>query len=159
MKSKNLITKLALIVAVAALLFSIITLIRSIVIGSNVFLSCILVVGTVIITTVCAIMLYVLSRYEDDDELEDGEDSENDEEQEDRRSSASARAPRRPAKKIPRERSAYASAPDEEAADDARPSDDGAEADPADSADIEAEIDRIIADLERESARDYSRFE
>lgn len=77
---KNLITKLALGVAIAAMLFSIVTLIRSLIIGSGVLMSSILVVGTTIIVAICAIMLYVLSNYEaaedeDDDEAdEDGSD-------------------------------------------------------------------------------------
>lgn len=68
----NLITKIALGIAVAALVFSIVTLIRSITIGSGVLLSAILVVGTTVIVAICAVMLYVFNNYTFDEE--DGED-------------------------------------------------------------------------------------
>jgi hypothetical protein len=63
MKTK-LITKIALGVAIAALLFSIVTFIRSLIIGANIFLGAILVVGTAIIVVICAVMLYYLNNYD-----------------------------------------------------------------------------------------------
>lgn len=70
MKSRNLITKIALITAIAALLFSIVTLVRTIIVGGSVFLSSILVVGTAVVVAICAAMLYILRKY-DPDEIED----------------------------------------------------------------------------------------
>ena len=82
MKSRNMITKIALGIAVAALAFSIVTLVRTIVNGSGVFMSCILVVGTAIVVTICAIMLSLTNRY--DDYEDDGTDEEDDAPEEDR---------------------------------------------------------------------------
>ena len=60
MLEKNVITKIALGVAAAAFIFSLITLIRAIIIGVGVPFAAIQVIGTLIIVAICAIMLYVL---------------------------------------------------------------------------------------------------
>lgn len=71
MKSRTLITKIALGVAIAALIFSIITLIRAIVLGNAIFIACVQVIGTVIIVAICAIMLYVINHYEESPDPQD----------------------------------------------------------------------------------------
>lgn len=68
MQGRNLITKIALGVAIAALLFSIVTLIRAIVLGAGVLIAAVQVIGTAIIVAICAIMLYVIGAYEEDEE-------------------------------------------------------------------------------------------
>ena len=79
-KTNNTVTKIALIVAIIALVFSIVTLIRAIIIKVGIPLAIIQVIGTAIIVAVCSIMLYVLSvngvEDEDDDEDEDENTSE-----------------------------------------------------------------------------------
>ena len=60
MSGRNIITKIALGVAAAAFIFSLITLIRAIVVGVGVPFAAIQVIGTLIIVAICAIMLYVL---------------------------------------------------------------------------------------------------
>ena len=60
MSGRNIITKIALGVAAAAFVFSLITLIRAIVVGVGVPFAAIQVIGTLIIVAICAIMLYVL---------------------------------------------------------------------------------------------------
>ena len=70
--SKNVIIKIAVGVSAAAALFSVVTLIRAIVIRSNIVLPVIQVVGSVAIFAVCLIMLRVLSAAgEDEDEADD----------------------------------------------------------------------------------------
>lgn len=82
-KDNNIITKIALGVSIASLVFSIVTLVRAIIIGNGVLMASILVVGTAVVVAVCAIMLYVLSNYEPiDDEAEENEDEEKDDEAE-----------------------------------------------------------------------------
>lgn len=78
MLKRNTITKIALGVAVVALLFSVITLIRAIVIGSGVMFAAIQVIGTLIIVSICAIMLYVLRNEEPEELSEENEDKEKD---------------------------------------------------------------------------------
>lgn len=75
MNNKNLITKIALGVAIAALVFSIVTLVRAIILNAGVFIAAIQVIGTAVIVAICAIMLYVLSNYEDDEETDAETDS------------------------------------------------------------------------------------
>lgn len=70
MSGRNIITKIALGVAAAAFIFSLITLIRAIVVGVGVPFAAIQVIGTLIIVAICAIMLYVL-RNEDPEEDEE----------------------------------------------------------------------------------------
>ena len=60
MSGRNIITKIALGVAAAAFIFSLITLIRAIIVGVGVPFAAIQVIGTLIIVAICAIMLYVL---------------------------------------------------------------------------------------------------
>ena len=74
----NLITKIALGVAIAALAFSIVTLIRALILNNGVFLAVIIVIGTAIVTAICAIMLYVLSTYEPVGDEETAEASDED---------------------------------------------------------------------------------
>ena len=77
MLKRNTITKIALGVAAVAFLFSLITLIRAIVIGSGVMFAAIQVIGTLIIVSICAIMLYVLRNEETEELSEEDEDEEN----------------------------------------------------------------------------------
>ncbi len=63
----NLITKIALGVALVALLFSAITLIRAFILGAGIVFAVIQLVVTIIITAICAFMLYYLSKPADGD--------------------------------------------------------------------------------------------
>lgn len=149
MKSKNLITKIALAVALAALVFAVLTLIRSIKYDSNVMMACILVVGTSIIVAICAIMLYVLSHYEDDDE--DGDESAEDAADHGADAEPVPAADVEPAEDDPEngmEPDAATEAPQA-----AAPATDDEERD------IEAEVDALIAELERKSSYDLNNFE
>ena len=132
MKSKNLITKVALGIAIAALIFSIVTLVRSIVTGKNILMSCIIVVGTMIVVAICAIMLYILNKYEPDEDAEDDTDE-----------------------------SDNTAEPDEEQADAEAPAEAESEPldAPVDQEDIEAQVDELIANLESEKPYDLSNFE
>lgn len=71
MLQKNIITKIALGVAAVAFLFSVITLIRAIVIGAGVMFAVIQVIGTLIIVAICVIMLYFTRFEETEDEDEE----------------------------------------------------------------------------------------
>ena len=73
MLERNTITKIALGVAAVAFLFSVITLIRAIILGNGVLFAAIQVIGTLIIVSICAIMLYVL-RNEDEEAEESAEE-------------------------------------------------------------------------------------
>jgi len=75
MLEKNTITKIALGVAAAAFIFSVITLIRAIIIGTGVLFASIQVIGTLIIVSICGIMLYVLKN--EDEEAEEPAEEEN----------------------------------------------------------------------------------
>ena len=77
MSGRNIITKIALGVAAAAFIFSLITLIRAIVVGVGVPFAAIQVIGTLIIVAICAIMLYVL-RNEDPEEDEEAPEEDED---------------------------------------------------------------------------------
>lgn len=68
MDKRKLITRIALGVAAAALIFSIITLIRAIVLGAGVAFAVVQVIGTLIIVAICAVMLYVIRREEESEE-------------------------------------------------------------------------------------------
>lgn len=70
MDKRDLITKIALGVALLAFVFSAITLIRAIVLGAGVLFAVIQVIVTLIIVAICAVMLYVIRR----EEAEAGED-------------------------------------------------------------------------------------
>ena len=146
---KNLITKIALGVAIAALLFSIVTMVRSFIIGAGVLMSCILVVGTSIIVAICAIMLYVLRNYDygDDEsgEDEDGEDEDEEESEDDddgpdysesKKKTVTARSESRNRKK-----------------------DKDKTIDQDKEKEIEDEVDKLIADLEEKSSYDLHNFE
>lgn len=67
---KNLITKIALIVAIIAFVFSVVTMIRAFIINMGIVLAIVQVIGTAIIVAICAIMLYVLSNTEDEEDDE-----------------------------------------------------------------------------------------
>ena len=73
MKNTGLIIKAAVIVSAIASLFSIVTLIRAIIIKSNIVLPVIQFVGSLAIFAVCFIMLRTMSAAADED---DGEDTE-----------------------------------------------------------------------------------
>ena len=68
---KSLIIKIALGVAAAAFIFSIVTLIRNIVIGAMIFISIIQVIGAAVIVIICFAMLRVFSGMDEEDEGED----------------------------------------------------------------------------------------
>lgn len=138
MKSKNLISKIAFGIAAAALVFAIVTLIRSIVTGTGILLASIIVIGTAIVVAICAIMLYVLRNYEDD---------EPDNEPEDKPDETVRAKPK--TKKAP----VLYDAGEEEKPADPKPDEELREKD------IEAEVDRIIADLSRDDSYDLSNFE
>ena len=130
----NLITKIALGVAVAALLFSIVTLIRALILNNGIFMACILVVGTAIVVAICAIMLYVLSSYEpaDDEEEADEQDDTDDKDQ---------------AKEIDEAQEAQSEADDITAVSDEPEST------------IDQEVDEILERLESEGGYDLQNFE
>ncbi len=67
MKNTSLIIKIAVIVSAIASLFSIVTLIRAIIIKSNIVLPIIQVVGSLAIFTVCFIMFRAFSQTEEED--------------------------------------------------------------------------------------------
>lgn len=80
MKNVSLIIKIAVIVSAIASLFSIVTLIRAIIIKANIVLPIIQVVGSLAIFAVCFIMFRLLSGAPEEDEGEDdGEDESFDE--------------------------------------------------------------------------------
>lgn len=173
MKARNLITKIALGVGIAALLFSIVTLVRSIVNASGVLMAVIVLIGTATVVAICAIMLYVQKKYDayddEDGEDDDAEDTDGADEEEDARriapsesdgDNSSFTAGADDAK--PASAEELIPAPDDRGAgftpilphDDppARTASDG-------DRDIEAEVDRIIAELEKESSYDLHNFE
>ena len=76
MKVKKLITKIAFFVSLAALIFSVITLIRNAVLGMMVFLSVIQVLGSAAIAVICGYLIYSL-RGLDDEEEDEAEPAEN----------------------------------------------------------------------------------
>ena len=78
MLEKNIITKIALGVAAAAFIFSLTTLIRAIIIGAGVPFAAIQVIGTLIIVSICGIMLYVLRKEESEESSEENENNDDD---------------------------------------------------------------------------------
>lgn len=76
MKKKINIPLIAFIIAIAALIFSVATLIKCIIQNQNIFIAILGVVGTALILGVCAITLYLNKAYS-----EENEDEENDESQ------------------------------------------------------------------------------
>ena len=78
---KNLVTKIALIVAIVALLFSIVTLVRAFIIHKGILIAVIEVIGTAVIVTICSIMLYVLNTTDDEEDEEDEAEDEQDEDE------------------------------------------------------------------------------
>ena len=79
MKNTGLIIKGAVIVSAIASLFSIVTLIRAIIIKSNIVFPIIQVVGSLAIFAVCFIMLRTLSTASGEDEGEDNVENTDDE--------------------------------------------------------------------------------
>ncbi|MBQ6153971.1 MAG: hypothetical protein IJJ15_09505 [Ruminococcus sp.] len=85
---KSLIIKIALVVSAVAFIFSLITLIRNIVVGSLVFVSVMQLIGTAVIVTICFFMVKIFSGIEEEDDeayeeeknKEAGEDEEKPEE-------------------------------------------------------------------------------
>ena len=151
MNTKNLVTKIALGVAAASLIFSVVTLIRAITLNTGVFMACILVVGTAIIVAICAIMLYVLSNYEavEDDE-EDTDEGETDGE-----APKKSKSSRIKLVKISRKGSEK-----EDVEPEYEPADEEAESkeEPDEDA-IEAEVDDLISDIESKNSYDLTNFE
>ena len=80
MKNTGLIIKAAVIVSAIASLFSIVTLIRAIIIKSNIVLPIIQVVGSLAIFAVCILIFRALSKAAAEDEGEDNEENTDDEE-------------------------------------------------------------------------------
>ena len=159
MNNSSLIAKIALGVAIAALGFSIVTLIRSIINGAGVLLACILVVGTAIVAAICVMLLSMMKNFMYDDDLED-EDDEDDEPSE-QEAPATEKLSRRvsiskPSKKtrkspdIP-EKTGPAESP-ELTENPENPEN------PADLHDVEKEVDSIIAELETKGGYDLSNF-
>lgn len=79
MKYRKIITRIALGVAAAALVFSVITLIRAIAVGADVLFAAIQVTGTLIIVAICAVMLYI---FRGEDELEEEDEPDDDDSEE-----------------------------------------------------------------------------
>ena len=140
MKKQILIARIALGTAIAALIFSLVTLGKSIVLGRGVFLSLILILGTSIVVAICVIILRVSAdpgnyEYYSDDEPDDDEEPE--------RPVKSSRARTAPAEGGVKSDEALTA--DEDTAPD--------------SAEIEREVDSLISELEKESSYDLSNFE
>lgn len=78
MKNSSIIIKIAFIVSAIASLFSIVTLIRAIIIKANIVLPIIQVVGSLAIFAICFIMFRTFSQTEEEEEDEESarEDSE-----------------------------------------------------------------------------------
>lgn len=76
MKNSSIIIKIAFIVSAIASLFSIVTLIRAIIIKANIVLPIIQVVGSLAIFAICFIMFRTFSQTEEEDEESAREDSE-----------------------------------------------------------------------------------
>ena len=78
MKNSSIIIKIAVIVSAIASLFSIVTLIRAIIIKANIVLPIIQVVGSLAIFAICFIMFRTFSQTEEEEEDEESarEDSE-----------------------------------------------------------------------------------
>lgn len=154
MKTRDTITKIALGVGIAALLFSIVTVVRSIINGSGVLMASIVLIGTAIVVVICAVMLYVQKKYDaydayDDEEEEDSGAASSEEAEDDLPLTADTDSCCRPDEEEQRvlgsTKSAPAQPPARTAADRDR--------------EIEAEVDRIIAELEKEASYDLHSFE
>lgn len=76
MKAKILVPVIAFVVACAALLFSIVTFIRTIIRGELVWIGALQVTGTALIVGVCAITIYLAKSSDYEEEEEDLEDNE-----------------------------------------------------------------------------------
>lgn len=74
--NRNIIIKIAVGVSVVALLFSLVTLIRALIIGSNVVFPVIQVIGSAAIFAICFMLFRSLSAAVDD-ETEDADEEEN----------------------------------------------------------------------------------
>ena len=150
MNVRSLLTKIAFGISLAALIFSILTLVRAIVFGSGVLMACLLVVGTAIVVAICAIMLFVLRGYTDEADEDEAQPEENEREPAPAvRSSvryAERREPSEPAEVSSTEGVTTESEPEKVA-----------EAPAARS--VEDEVDEIISRLERENSYDLSNFE
>lgn len=132
---RKLITKIALGISLAALVFSAVTFIRSLVLGSGVLPSLLLVVTTGMVVAVCALMMRTMAGYDDDyyDGLPDYEDTEDEAEE-----AEAEEGPIRPADPPADERAA-----DEEISSDS----------------IERQVDDLISELEKEGRYDLTNFE
>ena len=79
MKNTGLIIKAAVIISAIASLFSIVTLIRAIIIKANIVLPIIQFVGSLAIFAVCILIFRALSKAAEEDEGEDSEENTDDE--------------------------------------------------------------------------------
>ncbi|HBE15943.1 MAG TPA: hypothetical protein DCY72_06860 [Ruminococcaceae bacterium] len=82
MKNSSIIIKIAFIVSAIASLFSIVTLIRAIIIKANIVLPIIQVVGSLAIFAICFIMFRTFSQTEEEDAETDEESAREDSEAE-----------------------------------------------------------------------------
>lgn len=74
MKNSKLVIKIAFIVSAAATVFSVVTLIRAIIIRAHIVLPIIQVVGSAAIFGICFLMFRALSAASDDEEGADGDE-------------------------------------------------------------------------------------
>ena len=157
MNGKKLITKLALIVAFGSLLFSIVTLIRAIIFNQGELLASMTVLGSAVVAAVCVFLDFAVRR--DEQNAEDDEDNEDDEEEDDIADTAAQTAVEKDAAPAHEHRSTgraqkKAARPAHAAGSHIR-SDEPVSTAPEDDADrsvedIEAQIDRLLKDLEKE---------
>ena len=82
MKNKNLIIKIALGVSIVAVLFSVVTLIRAIIIHSMVVFPIIQVIGSIAIAGICYYLFKMLRSANSEEESEDESDEQTESEQE-----------------------------------------------------------------------------
>lgn len=75
MKNSSLIIKIAVIVSAIASVFSVVTLIRAIIIKSNIVFPIIQVVGSLAICAVCFFLFRTISKTEDEEETDEEETS------------------------------------------------------------------------------------
>ena len=162
MNNSSLIAKIALGVAIAALGFSIVTLIRSIINGAGVLLACILVVGTAIVAAICVMLLSMMKNFMYDDDLDD-EDDEDDEPSE-QEAPATEKPSRRVSISKPSKKTRKSPDIPEKTEPAESPEITGDHDNPITSSDrddlsnVEKEVDSIIAELETKGGYDLSNF-
>lgn len=154
MNGKKLITKLALIVAFGSLLFSIVTLIRAIIFNQGELLASMTVLGSAVVAAVCVFLDFAVRRDE-----QNAEDDEDNEEEDDIADTAAQTAVEKDVAPAHEHRSTgraqkKATRPAHAAGSHIR-SDEPVSTAPEDDADrsvedIEAQIDRLLKDLEKD---------